>query len=107
MQDSAPQSSPRSQLIGQLSDVLDMPILAIVSGWHGQNVVNLGDEAVRAFIEVLDDELEDADTDVDTIGLFLMGRGGFPLFAEGVWRALSGRGISATALVPYLSLIHI
>jgi hypothetical protein len=99
--ESAADNPSRSQLLAELSEALGQPVVAIVSGWQGDNIVNLGDEAVRAFLEVLDEELERAEDEVDSVALYLVGRGGFPVFAEGVWRALSGRGIETTAVVPY------
>lgn len=101
MDETAADNPPRSQQLAELSDALGMPVLAVVSGWHGNALANLGEEGGRAFIDVLADELDAQDAAADTIGLFLVGRGGFPVFAEAVWRALTARGIDFTAIIPY------
>ncbi len=100
MDDIAAHTSPRIQLLSELADAMGMPVVAVVSGWFGDHVVNLDELAARAFIDVLDGELEHHD-DTDHIGLFLLGRGGFPAFADGLWRALRGHGLASTAVVPY------
>jgi hypothetical protein len=103
--DSAADIPPRNQLLAELSDEIGMPVIAVANGWCGNNVVNLGEEGARAFIEVLDAELAaQPETSADApepVALFLVGRGGYPAFADGVWRALTGRGLEVTAIVPH------
>ncbi|MFP4600152.1 MAG: hypothetical protein ACLFVJ_17985 [Persicimonas sp.] len=95
----------RAQLIARLSEELGMPVITVAASWHGDNAVDLAEEGARAFVSVLEAELEaaraDSDSDAEHVGLFLLGRGGFPVFAEGVWRVLRGRGLKAHAIVPY------
>lgn len=101
MDDSAAPDPSRSDLLAAFADELGMPVIAIASGWTGNNLANLGEEGARAFIKVLDAELAACTTMPESLGLYLVGRGGFAGFADGVWRALSGRGIAVTAIVPH------
>ncbi len=95
----------RAQLIARLSEELGMPVIVIAASWQGDNTVDLAEEGARAFVSVLEAELEaaqaESDGDAERVGLFLLGRGGLPVFAEGVWRVLGGRGLKAHAIVPY------
>lgn len=91
----------RGQLREKLAKKLGMPVIAVVAGWEGNSVVNLDQEAARAFLAVLDAELEARDRRPKKVGLFVVGRGGFAAFADGVWRALDGHKLDLHALVPY------
>ncbi|MFW5968398.1 MAG: SDH family Clp fold serine proteinase, partial [Persicimonas sp.] len=100
-QSSEGRAAPREAFREELADELGMPVITVVSGWEGNTVVNLGEEAARAFLAVLDAELEGRKRRPKSVGLFLIGRGGFASFADGVTRALEGRDLSLRALIPY------
>lgn len=105
MDDIATEAPTRSQLIAELGAELGMPVVTVASGWCGNNLVNLDEEAARAFVDVIDGELDAAKGQggepADEVALFLLGRGGFVGFADAAWRALAGRGLAATVIVPY------
>ena len=101
MDQPAPHSATRAELLEELGDILQMPVLALVAGWHGDHLVNLGEEGARAFVEVLDRELEQCPEEPDSLALFAVGRGGFPGFADAVVRALGGRKLEITTIIPY------
>ena len=88
----------RAGLLGALSRERDYPVLAICSGSGGFNVTNLGEDGVRAFVEILEREVDD---DASRVGLFLLGEGGYPSFADGVTRSLRERGLEVEVIVPY------
>lgn len=85
-----------------LSVLLKMPVISLVAGWRAERSVDLDEAALRAFLHVLDAELETSSVQdgPEEIGLFLVGRAGYPGFAEGVIRALRGRGIRCAAIIP-------
>lgn len=103
----------REEAVSALSNSLGMPVITVVSGWIGERRVDFGEEALRAFLHVFDAEvaawedragntaeLGDEIGGCDEVAIFLVGRGGFPEFAQGVCRALRGRNIRATAVIP-------
>jgi hypothetical protein len=90
----------RAELLAAVGDLIDAQVIAVASGWRSNRVVNLDEAAVRVFIDVLDAKLEAAEP-VEEVALVLVGRGGWPRFAEGVWRAVRGRGLRLTVVVPY------
>jgi hypothetical protein len=113
--DGAGDNLTRSELLAQLAGALGMPVIALVSGWKGDHIVNVDEDALRAFLHVLDAELaawRARDEQVESaeradlaeqpqqVALYLVGRGGFPGFSEGVCRAVRGRNIRATAVIP-------
>src|SRR5690554_5492790 len=78
-----------------------MPVIAVVAGWAGERRVDFGEDALRAFLHVFDAKLaHQGAAKTDEIAIFLVGRGGFPEFAQGICRALRGRNIRATAVIP-------
>lgn len=93
----------RGDAIAALSDALEMPVIAVVAGWLGDRRVDLGEEALRAFLHVFDAEMaawKEATGKGDEVAIYLVGRGGYPEFAQGLARALRGRGVHATAVIP-------
>ncbi len=81
-----------------LDEHTDGPVVAIASRWRGEHAVDFDRSAVRIFADVLD-ELR-GDGALETITLFLVGRGGHPSFADGISRLLAGFDIEATCLIP-------
>lgn len=102
--DDISQVAARQGLLSRLTAELGMPLVAIVSAWRGDQRVNFGEESLRAFFAVLDAQLQAWQAQhaepASQVGVFLVGRGGFPAFADGVVRAVRERGLSMTALVP-------
>ena len=85
----------RVELLSELSSACGYPVLAVCSGVTGFNVTNLGEDGARAFVEILEREL---DGDSSRIGLFLLGQGGYPAFADGVTRSIRERNLAVDVL---------
>lgn len=100
LESDAAATRPRSVAIAKLSDMLDMPVVSVVSGWIGDRRVDFGEDALRAFLHVFDAELAASSQPCDEVAVFLVGRGGYPEFAQGLCRAFRGRKIRATAVIP-------
>lgn len=99
--DELPKIGDRAGAIDALSGALGMPLIAVAAGWAGEHRVDLGEDALRAFLHVFDAELaRPGAASGDEIAIFLVGRGGLPEFAQGLCRALRGRKLRATALIP-------
>lgn len=99
--DAPPKIIDRAGALDALSSALGMPVIAVVAGWAGERRVDFGEDALRAFLHVFDAELaHQGAAKTDEVAIFLVGRGGFPEFAQGICRALRGRKIRATALIP-------
>lgn len=85
----------RRELLQDLEDALERPVLAVCSGTRGYNIANLDIHGARAFIEMLRRNVQG-----EKLAILLVGGGGYPAFADSVARALRQRGVGAMAVVP-------
>lgn len=83
-----------------LEDTFGVPIILIASRWRESRAVDLDREAARTFLEIFDALPGEYDRPPETIGLFLVGRGGRPAFVNSVYRVLEGFSCNYRCFVP-------
>ena len=83
-----------------LEDTFGVPIILIASRWRESRAVDLDREAARTFLEIFDALPGEYDRPPETIGLFLVGRGGRPTFVNTVYRVLEGFDVDYRCFVP-------
>jgi len=83
-----------------LEDTFGVPIILIASRWRESRAVDLDREAARTFLEIFEGLPGEYDRPPETIGLFLVGRGGRPAFVNSVYRVLEGFDCDYRCFVP-------
>ncbi len=86
----------------ELEDTFGVPIMLIASRWREERAVDLGREAARTFLDIFNGLPGEYDRPPETIGLFLVGRGGRTTFVNAVCRTLEGFGVDYRCFVPGL-----
>ncbi len=83
-----------------LEDTFGVPVILIASRWREERAVDLDRRAARTFLEIFDAMPGEYDRPPETIGLFLVGRGGRTTFVNAVARVLDGYGVDYRCFVP-------
>lgn len=83
-----------------LEDTFGVPIILVASRWRKHRAVDLDRRAARILLELFDGLPGDWDRHPDELGLFVVGRGGRPGFANAVYRVLDGFDVDYRCFVP-------
>lgn len=83
-----------------LEDTFGVPVILVASRWRKHRAVDLDRRAARILLELFDGLPGDWDRHPDQLGLFLVGRGGRPAFANSVYRVLDGFDVDYQCFIP-------
>lgn len=83
-----------------LEDTFGVPVILVASRWREERAVDLDRSAARYFLEIFDGLPGEYDRPPESIGLFLVGQGGRPEFANTIYRTLKGFDIEYRCFVP-------
>ncbi len=85
-------------IIGELENSLGVPTFAFLSHWIGEYAVDADEEAGRLLVSTVVDRLRRENA--DEIALILVARGGYPIFADAVIRAMRHLDVDLQVLLP-------